>query len=135
MTEISIQKQPATLTGLEECESFGEPVGAQPLPPAVRAAYAALLTTLYVLVQPHAPLSTSDLSCRSWAALCEEQQSNFNQATNGAAAAGHTARAHGSTRTATRAHREPAGATGSAAKDTLGHLRGREGHRRHLIVR
>ena len=31
MTEISIQKQPATLTGLEECESFGEPVGALPL--------------------------------------------------------------------------------------------------------
>lgn len=31
MTEISIQKQPAALTGLEECESFGEPVGALPL--------------------------------------------------------------------------------------------------------
>ena len=31
MTDISIQTQPATLTGLEECESFGEPVGALPL--------------------------------------------------------------------------------------------------------
>ena len=31
MTEISIKKQPATLTGLEECESFGEPGGALPL--------------------------------------------------------------------------------------------------------
>ena len=31
MTEISIQKQPATLTGLEECESFGESMGALPL--------------------------------------------------------------------------------------------------------
>ena len=31
MTEISIKKQPATLTGLEECESFGEPRGALPL--------------------------------------------------------------------------------------------------------
>ena len=31
MTEISIQKQPAALTGLEECESFGKPVGALPL--------------------------------------------------------------------------------------------------------
>ena len=31
MTDISIQKQPAALTGLEECESFGEPVGTLPL--------------------------------------------------------------------------------------------------------
>ena len=31
MTDISIQKQPAPLTGLKECESFGEPVGALPL--------------------------------------------------------------------------------------------------------
>ncbi|GIR83359.1 MAG: hypothetical protein CM15mP84_11070 [Cellvibrionales bacterium] len=33
MTDISIQKQPAALTGLEECESFGEPVGALPCKP------------------------------------------------------------------------------------------------------
>ena len=31
MTDISIQKQPAALTGLEECESFGEPVDTLPL--------------------------------------------------------------------------------------------------------
>ena len=31
MTDISIQKQPATLTDLEECESFGKAVGALPL--------------------------------------------------------------------------------------------------------